>query len=133
MVLTAILSAIPNLIKETFTFWKQKNKATHDMKMAGIENRTRLLLSEQEANHEWEMKSLETSSKGLKRLSFYLFAGPILITVISPERGGQIWENLSHVPEGFLIIYYAITGAIWGISSLKDHGVALKTLVGSKI
>lgn len=125
-----LLTIIPSLIKEGFGFWKDTKKAKHDMKMAGIQNRTRLLLSEQDANHEWEMKALETSSKSLKHMSFFLFAGPVLITVIDPVYGAQIWTNLSLVPAGFMQIYYAITGSIWGVAALKDHGVAFKTLLG---
>ncbi len=127
-----LLTLVPGLIKEGFGFWRDKKKAKHEMQMAGITNRTRLLLSEQEANHEWEMKALETSSSSLKHMSFLLFAGPVLITVLSPEYGATIWTNLQLVPEGFMRIYYAITGAIWGVAALKDHGVALKTLLGKK-
>lgn len=128
-----ILAFLPAIVKEAFSFWKDKKKAKHIMQMAGIENRTRLLLSEQEANHEWEMKALETSSKPLKHMSFALFAGPVLITIISPTYGGQIWTNLELVPDGFMQIYYAITGAIWGIAALKDHGVGLTSILGKKI
>lgn len=127
-----LLTFLPDIIKEAFGYWKDKKKAKHTMQMAGIENRTRLLLSEQEANHEWEMKALETSPSGLKHMSFLLFAGPVVITVINPTYGAEIWQNLAHVPEGFMHIYYAITGAIWGVAALKDHGVALKTLLGNK-
>lgn len=127
-----VISAIAGVFKEGFSFWKEKNKAKHEMQLAGINNRTRLLLSEQEANHEWEMKALETSSKSLKHMSFFLFAGPVLITVVNPTYGAQIWTNLELVPQGFMQIYYAITGAIWGVAALKDHGVALKTLIGNK-
>lgn len=127
-----IVGPLLNVVKEGFGFWRDTKKAKHTMKMAGIENRTRLLLSEQEANHEWEMKALETSSATLKHMSFLLFAGPILITVINPTYGATIWTNLGHVPEGFMQIYYAITGSIWGVAALKDHGVSLKNLLGNR-
>lgn len=125
-----MIGAVLEIIKSGIGYFSETRKAKHDMKMAGIANRTRLLLSEQEINHEWEMKALETSSKGLKHLSFMLFAGPIIVTVVNPSYGGEIWRNLEQVPDGFMQIYYAITGAIWGIASLKDHGVSLKALVG---
>lgn len=129
----AVISAVAGVVKEGFGFWKDVKKAKHTMKMAGIENRTRLLLSEQENNHEWEMKALETSSKGLKNMSFLLFAGPIIITVLHPTYGGEIWKNLELVPAGFMQIYYGITGAIWGLASLKDHGVNLTQIIGKKV
>jgi hypothetical protein len=127
-----VLGPILNVVTEGMSFWRDTKRAKHSMKMAGIENRTRLLLSEQEANHEWEMKALETSSKTLKHLSFFFFAGPILITVVNPTYGSTIWVNLQAVPEGFMQIYYAITGSIWGVAALKDHGVSLKGLLGNK-
>ena len=123
---------LPGFIKEGLGFWKETRKAKHDMKMAGIQNRTRLLMSEQEANHEWEMKALETSSKSLKWYSLMLFSSPIIITVVNPEYGSEIWMNLGQVPDGFLQIFYAMTGAIWGIASLKDHGISFKTLFNKK-
>ena len=127
-----MIKAIIRILKEGLSFWKDERKAKHDMRMAGLQNRQRLLLDEQTHNHEWEMKALETSSKGLKHLSFFLFAGPILITVINPSYGAEIWTNLALVPDGFMQIYYAITGAIWGIAALKDHGISFKTLFNNK-
>ena len=124
-----MISIVYDIVKQGIGFFKEKQKGKHDMKMAGLENRARLLRNEQEMNHEWEMKTLETSSKSLKHLSFFLFAGPILVTVVSPSYGGEIWNNLEKVPAGFMEIYYAITGAIWGISALKDSGINLKSLL----
>lgn len=127
-----MIKLILGVLKEGFGYWKDTRKAKHDMKMAGIQNRQRLLLDEQSNNHEWEMKALETSSKTLKHLSFLLFAGPILITVVNPVYGGEVWTNLELVPEGFMQIYYAITGAIWGIAALKDHGISFRSILKDK-
>lgn len=127
-----ILPALLSVVSDGFSNWKERKKAIQEMKLAGIQNRTRLLLDKNQINHEWEMKALESSSASLKHMSFFLFAGPVLITVVHPTYGAQIWSNLALVPEGFMTIYYAITGAIWGVSALKDHGVALKTLLGTK-
>lgn len=127
-----MIGTVISLVKEGFGYYKDTRKAKHEMKMAGIKNRQRLLEDEQTNNHEWEMKALETSSRGLKWMSFILFSAPIVITVVSPVQGGEIWKNLQLVPEGFLQIYYGITGAVWGLASLKDHGVAFRTILTGK-
>lgn len=127
-----VIDTVVDLVKEGFGYYKDTKKAKHDLTMAGIQNRQRLLLDEATNNHEWEMKALETSSKGLKHMSFILFAGPVFITVVNPEYGQHIWNSLELVPAGFMQIYYAITGAIWGIAALKDHGLSFKQIVGTK-
>lgn len=124
-----MIGAVLQIAKEGFSFWRETKREKHNVKMAGLKNRQRLLQDEQTNNHEWEMKSLETSSRFLKWFSFMLFAGPIVVTVFNPDRGGEIWQNLQIVPPDFMKIYYGITGSIWGLASLKDAGVSFKSLL----
>jgi len=122
-----------SLVKEVFglgTSWlkhrREKSKAKADLKMAVLNNKTRLASEKETNNSAWEMKALETSGHTLKFLSFTLFALPIIFTVVGPffEDGNvavrQMWENFRLVPDAWMTIYYYITGGIWGIASLKD-------------
>ena len=122
------MSFVFGLLKEGVSLWRESRQAKHDMKMAGIKNRQRLLESEQDYNHEWEMKSLEVSGRGLKWFSFSMFSLPIIITVMSPEHGGAIFKNLELVPEWFIKTWVVINGGVWGIASLRDSGVSFKNL-----
>lgn len=127
-----ILGAAAKPVTQYLENKKALGLAKHEMKLAGINNRTRLLMSELEANHEWEMKALETSPKGLKYFSFTMFSAPIVATILAPTYGAELWTNLALVPDWFKGTWVTINGAVWGLASLKDSGVSLKTVFGGK-
>ena len=121
-----VIKAVASPVTQFLENKKEVDKAKHEMKLAGINNRTRLLMSELEANHEWEMKALETSPKGLKYFSFSMFSAPIIATIVAPSYGATLWTNLDLVPQWFTSTWVTINGAVWGLASLKDSGVSLK-------
>lgn len=94
-------------------------KAKHTRKLAVINNQARLASDKESNNHEWEMASLQDKDNGLRWFSFWLFALPIIITVLWPEWGAEIWTNLDIVPEWFVQTLIAMIGGIWGITELK--------------
>ena len=93
--------------------------AKHERKLAVINNQARLATDEQSNNHEWEMANLQDKDNALRWCSFWLFALPIVITVISPEWGAKIFTNLKIVPEWFVQTLIAMIGGIWGMTELK--------------
>jgi len=93
--------------------------AKHKRELAVINNQARLASDEQSHNHEWEMASLKNQDTSLRWCSFWLFALPILITVISPEYGAVIWENLALVPQWCVTVFISMIGGIKGIVELK--------------
>ena len=99
-----------------------KAQAKHNREMAVINNGARLARNKQSHNHEWEMEALRGKDRFLQWFSFSMLTGPILITMIKPERGAEIFTNLESVPEWWVQIWVAVNGAIWGISSLKTVG-----------
>ena len=122
-----ILSSVASVGKQWLSNKAEKTKAKHTLQIAEINNRARLMESTRECNHDWEMTALRASSRYLKWASFSLFALPIIFTVAAPFLGGnaavgEMWANFERVPDGWMRIYYAITGGIWGIASLKDMG-----------
>lgn len=105
---------------------REKSKAKANLKLAVLENKTRLASEKNTNDTAWEMAALESSGHALKIMSFSLFALPIIFTVIgSFFQGGdeavkKMWENFNLVPAPWMEVYYYITGGIWGISTLKD-------------
>ncbi|MBG9993334.1 hypothetical protein [Pseudoalteromonas sp. NZS37] len=97
-----------------------KASAEHNRDMAVINNQARLAQSEKDYNHNWEMASLQDKDKGLRFFSYCMFTAPILITVVSPEHGAQIFKNLEGVPPWLVQTWIAINGGVWGIASLKN-------------
>ena len=121
-----VLGAVSKPLIQHLENRKALGLAKQEMKLAGINNRTRLLMSEQESNHEWEMKALESSPKGLKYFSFSMFSAPIVATIVAPTYGAELWTNLNLVPDWFKGTWITINGAVWGLASLKDTGVSFK-------
>jgi len=119
------------MIKEFFSFisapitqWLTNRgeiaKAKQKRNLAVINNQARLASDEQSNNHEWEMASLADKDKGLRYVSYSIFALPIIITVIMPAQGQAIFTNLEFVPQWWVKTFIAINGGIWGIVELKN-------------
>lgn len=109
-ILTA-LTAVTDLIGSWFRIKKAKN-----------DNIARLLTDKESNNAAWEMASITYSPVGLRWVSFIIIYLPIIITVIYPEHGGRIWQNLTLVPEFYMNGALMILGGIWGFSEVKNMG-----------
>lgn len=124
-----LFDGIAGLVGEGISFFRDKQKAKHDVTMAGMENRARLLRDEQSYNYEWEMATLEDKDKWLRRVSFSAFFLPFVVAIVSPEAVRDYFEvALASIPEWWQNVYIAITGAVWGLSSLKN---TLGSTIGS--
>lgn len=123
------LTFIPSIVKDSISFFTEKRKAKHEMAMAGINNRTRLLSDEQTYNHEWEMQALEDKDKVIRRISFVAFILPFVVAIFSPSAVQEYFEvALASIPEWWQNAYIGITGSVWGISTMKNvFGQALGT------
>ena len=89
--LQSLIAPIANL---TGTFIKnraEKSAAKHKLELNVLENKARLALAEHEANSDWEMAQLEDKDKILRWFSYTMFTAPIIITIIMPEWGKQIF------------------------------------------
>jgi hypothetical protein len=50
-----------------------------------------------------------------------MFTAPFVVAIFSPEQVQQYFDHaIKSVPEWWQKSYIAITGGIWGISSLKN-------------
>ena len=124
----ALISPVTNLAGSWLKNRAAKSKAKADLELAIIQNKTRLALSENEANHEWEMAQLQDKDKWLRWFSYSMFTAPILVMVVAPEHGKRIFENLEYVPSWLIEIWIALNGAVWGLSSLKG---VVPSVIGS--
>ena len=124
----ALIGPVANLAGSWLKGRAAKSQAKRDLELAIIQNKTRLALSENEANHEWEMAQLQDKDKWLRYFSYTMFTAPIVVMVVAPEHGKRIFENLDYVPSWLVEIWIALNGAIWGLSSLKG---VVPSVVGS--
>ncbi len=91
-----------------------------ELKRTVMENRMRLAKSDQEFNHEWEMKQLENA--GWKDdVLFFAWIGFFIWSGMDPERAGEViqaWENL---PGWFLQVTFWIVAAVLGVKKIGDY------------
>ena len=95
-------------------------KQKQELKKAVMKNRMRLAQSDQEFNHEWEMKQLE--NVGWKDdVLFFAWIGFFIWSGIDPDRAGEVikaWENL---PDWFLQVTFWIVAAVLGVKKIGDY------------
>ena len=126
--LQSLIAPIANLAGTFIKNRAEKSMAKHKLELNVLENKARLALAEHEANSEWEMAQLQDKDKILRWFSYTMFTTPVIITVISPEWGKQIFQNLEYAPSWVVEVWIAMNGAVWGLSSLKN---VVPSVVGS--
>lgn len=98
---------------------KEIKMAKHNRELAIINNQTRLAQDKQDYNHQWEMESLKGNSKGLRAFCYVQITLPMLVTMVAPDYGAKIWENLKLVPDFWVSAWVLTLGGIWGAHELK--------------
>jgi len=100
---------------------KEVKQAKHKIKIAGMENRARLLRDKQSNNHDWEMKVLEGKDSLLQRFSFLMFSLPFIVAMFDHEKVKDYFDvGLSSMPDWYIQIFVSIIGGVWGFAALKD-------------
>lgn len=121
MVWQVLLGPVMDIGKEYLKGRKKLKSAKLDMQLASMQNKARLLADHQSHNNSWEMAQLEDKDKWLRRFSFLAFSAPFIVAIFAPEQVALYFnEAISSVPMWWQKTYMAITGAIWGLSSLKN-------------
>ena len=126
--LQSFIAPIANLAGTFIKNRAEKSMAKHKLELNVLENKARLALAEHEANSEWEMAQLQDKDKILRWFSYTMFTAPIVITVVNPDWGRRIFENLEYAPSWVVEVWIAMNGAVWGLSSLKN---VVPSVVGS--
>jgi hypothetical protein len=95
-------------------------KRKQQLKQTVMENRMRLASSDQEYNHEWEMKQLE--NVGWKDdVLFFAWIGFFIWSGMDPEGAAEViaaWENL---PDWFMQVTFWIVAAVLGVKKIGDY------------
>lgn len=108
-------------------------KSKQELKKAVMENRMRLAQSDQEFNHEWEMKQLENA--GWKDdVLFFAWIGFFIWSGICPDRAAEVIRSWEALPDWFLQVTFWIVAAVLGVKKIGDYLPAavrgLKTALG---
>jgi hypothetical protein len=119
-----IITAIGGLVSEGIGYFKDRQKAIHEKKMAVIKNQQRLAESSQSHNQAWEMKQLDNA--GWKDdVLFYLFVFLFLYAGFFPEKAGLFFENLNTLPEWFIKTWFWIVASVLGVKKIGDYAPQL--------
>lgn len=98
-----------------------------ELKGAIIDNKMRLAKSEQDYNHDWEMKQLDNS--GYKDdVLFYAIIGMFVYSGIDPEGAAIVFENWNLIPEWYLQITMWLVASVIGVKKIGDY---LPGLIGA--
>jgi hypothetical protein len=115
-----LIGAVAGLLSTAVDGITGHMKRKQELKKSVMENRMRLARSDQEYNHEWEMKQLENA--GWKDdVLFFAWIGFFVWSGIEPERAGEVilaWEKL---PDWFLQVTFWIVAAVLGVKKIGDY------------
>lgn len=117
-------------ISTAFKSWNdgrvKLKEADLDIKLAEKQNRARLLQSENDNNHEWEMANLTDKDRWLRRFSFGMFSAPFIWALFDPSGVKQYFEiALQAMPEWYIQLYAGMVGGVWGFAALKNSVPAI--------
>jgi hypothetical protein len=112
-----IISTLGTAIVSGISGWIERKQ---ELKAAEHESRVRMLKSEQDHNHEWEMKQL--SGAGWKDdVLFYCWIGFFIWSGFDPDGSRAVVENWSALPDWFLEVSFWIIGGVLGVKKLGDY------------
>lgn len=119
--LLPLISFLGSLLSPLTTFLKNKADvaaATHELEMAKLAAATDLAKVATQADAATLTAQLGATSSGFKDVTFVLLMIPILLTCFFPDKGKEIFANLSVVPHYYQYLVLSVYGAIWGIKNV---------------
>ena len=123
------LAIIGSLINTGLSLFKAKG----ERKLAAEVLRTDLIKGKESHNHSWEIAALEGEGWELsliRTLSFLVINAGIIITLVKPEIGTEIWTAYALVPNWIVGLQVTIFGWAFGSTPVKN---AAAGLIGSKL
>lgn len=111
-------------------WWSDKQEAArHKRELKSEEQRARAEARRADAEAEkdrvrqrgrWAVEAVKHSGRGLKWASFVQWCGAFWGIILWPEHGRDAVAALEAAPAWFSGGYVAITGAIWGIPTMRQ-------------
>ena len=115
-----IIGAVASLLTTVITGVTGHMKQKQELKKTVMENRMRLAKSDQEFNHEWEMKQLENA--GWKDdVLFFAWIGFFIWSGVAPDRASEVIEAWETLPDWFLQVTFWIVAAVLGVKKIGDY------------
>ncbi len=93
----------------------QQVQAQADLAMQIEKDKLALSAQMAQAAVDSEKNKLMATSQTFKNFVFFLLSAPIIITMISPTHGKDIFDAMNIIPAFYMKMYFAIIGLIWGL------------------
>jgi len=117
----AIFTMLGDLLTDWIKGRQQIQQKKVETKLAVEDNKARLAADEQKYNNSWEMAQLTDCDKVTRRISFICFTAPFVVAIFFPEAVKEYFTTaIAAIPDWYKVTYMTITGAVWGVSSLKN-------------
>lgn len=128
------ISGITGIGKQWLTNRGEERQAKHDLRLATLENKAKLMRSKQVYNQTWEIAALKETPKILRIASFCMFAGPIVMNMFFPYfdlDSTLMWVGLKACPTWWVKCFCVMNGTVWGCMELREMG-GFRGLLGGK-
>lgn len=120
----ALLAVLTSVAGSFVEDWKASRQNQRDVARAVAENKMRLAQSAETHNEDWEMSALEGRDTILRRVSFLIWSAPMIWAAVNPSAASAYFKTaLAALPGWYVAGYLSISGAVWGVSALKNAGV----------
>lgn len=113
-----MISEIVKMASWVFNVFKEKRNAAKDLKLAEVEAKKKIMLSDTQANTAWELAQLSDKDKYLRWAAFLLFSSPLIACLISPEWGVRVKEAWGQLPEWQANVLSGMCLAVFGLKKI---------------
>lgn len=115
--LGSLIGVIGQVVKAKYEEKAQLAQLEHERKMAVETRLTQLALDKQSQDSIWALEQIRKSGfSALRWVSFLIIWAPILLGGFYPVEVKLYFDNIAiAVPEWYIIMLVAVTGAVWGI------------------
>ena len=115
-----IISGIIGLAGTIINGIKEHVESKQKLKRAKVEARIKRIQTQQNFDHEWEMKQLDQA--GWKDdILFYAFIIMFIYAGFYPDKAKDFFENLRVLPDWFVKTWMWIVASVVGVKKIGDY------------
>ena len=118
-------------LTQIFTSKAQAAKAQSDNDLQVKLEQIKLSSAQAQANVQAQVNQLNATSQNFKLFSYILLTIPIIVVLIAPNRGKDLFNNLGLIPVWYAQLYVAVTAVIWGLPVAANAVSSIFTAVQS--
>ena len=127
---TTVFTTGVSLFKTYFSNKQEIKASEHKTRLILEESKQKAIAEKLKHEHILNIKRLGSTSRGFKYITFFLWYTPFVITIISPEHGDKIFNNLTSAPQWYIESCVTVFFTIWSIAVSRDTVQAMFSNLG---